>query len=138
MALTPSAEARVAAFSGAIASGLEFFQHAQEMPSGLAAFDAAYRVLVLTKQFSQPPVEATLAGHILHWPENTVRPHSVLAWRDALGFCVDARLPMPPNWNTVCYLASLAEELCARVPAPISPAAPPTLFDRVLGNFLRP
>jgi len=35
MAITPSAEARVAAFSGAIASGLEFFQHAQEMPSGL-------------------------------------------------------------------------------------------------------
>src|SRR6267154_342061 len=69
--------------AGATGSGLEFFQHAQEMPSGLAAFDAAYRVLVLTKQFSQPPVEATLAGHILHWPENTIAPHSVLAWRDA-------------------------------------------------------
>ena len=138
MSITPAAEARVAAFSGAIASGVEFFQQAQELPSGLAAFDAAYRVLVLTKQFSQPPVDATLAGHILHWPENTIAPHSMLAWRDAFGFCVDARLPEAPNWNTVCYLASLAEELCARVPAPILPASPPTLFDRILGRFLRP
>src|SRR4029077_4248006 len=102
-AITPALEARVAKFSGAIASGLDFFQHAQELPTGLSTFDSAYRVLVLTKQFGNPPVDAALAERILHWPPDTIAPHSVLAWRDAFGFCVDARLPGPANWNTVSY-----------------------------------
>ena len=137
-AITPSAEARVAKFSGALASGLDFFQHAQELASGLPEFDAAFRVLVLPKQFSRPPVDASLAARILHWPADTVAPHSVLAWRDAFGLCMDARLPGPANWNTVSYLATLAEDLCAAVPAPLISAAPPTIIDRVVGSFLRP
>jgi hypothetical protein len=137
-AISPRVEARVAAFSGAIASGLDFFQNAQELPSGLAAFDAAYEVLVLPKQFGKPPVEAALGERILHWPASSIAPHSVLAWRDAFGLHVQARLPAPSNWGAVSYLASLAEELCARVPAPLKSGVPPTFFDRAVARILEP
>jgi hypothetical protein len=136
--ISPRVEARVAAFSGAIASGLDFFQNAQELPSGLAAFDAAYEVLVLPKQFGKPPVDAALGERILHWPADTIAPHSMIAWRDAFGLHVDARVPAPANWSTVSYLASLAEEMCARVPAPLKSGVPPTFFDRAVAQILEP
>jgi len=136
--ISPRMEARVAAFSGAIASGLDFFQNAQELPSGLAAFEAAYELLVLPNQFSKPPVDAALGERILHWPADTTTPHSMLAWRDAFGLHVDARLPAPANWGAVLHLASLTEDLCARIPAPLQSAAPPTLFDRAVARILEP
>ena len=137
-AITPAVEARVAKFSGALASGLDFFRHAQELPSGVAEFDAAYRILALPTQFANSPVDSSLAGRILHWPADSVAPHSVLAWRDAFGFCMDARLPGPANWNTISYLASLAEDLSARLPAPIRSGAAPTMLDRLVGKILSP
>ena len=136
-ALTARAVARVAAFSGALASGLEFFQNSRELPSGLAAFDAAYEVLVLPQQIQQPPVDAALGQRLMNWPANAIAPHSVLAWRDAFGLHIEARLPAPPTWGNASYLAALGEELCARVPAPQSSPVPPTLFDRAVGWILR-
>jgi hypothetical protein len=136
-ALTGRAVARVAAFSGAIASGLEFFQNSRELPSGLAAFDAAYEVLVLPQQIQQSPVDAALGQRMLSWPANAIAPHSVLAWRDPFGLHIEARLPSPATWGNASYLAALAEELCARVPAPQSSAVAPTLFDRAVGWILR-
>jgi hypothetical protein len=136
--ISPKVEARLAAFSGAIASGMEFFQNAEERPSGLAEFDAAYEVLVLGKQFGQPPVDVSLGREILSWPAGAIAPRSVLAWRDPFGFHVQARLPGPANWNTVCYLTSLAEAMCARVPAPVSSAVPLTFVDRAIARILEP
>ena len=136
--LPPKVDARVAAFSGTIASALEFFQRAEERPSGLAEFDAAYEVLVRREQFMEGPVDEALARKILSWPAETVAAHSMLAWRDAFGFHVQARLPGPPNWSTVSYMASLAEELCARVPAGVKSAVPPTFVDRAIEKILEP
>jgi hypothetical protein len=137
-AIPAGVEARVAAFSGAIGSAVELFQNAQELPSGLAAFDARYEVLVLPKQIQKQPVDAALGQRVLSWPADAIAPHSVLAWRDPFGLHLQARLPGPPNWSTVSYFASLAEDLCARVPAPQSLPAPPTLFDRAVARILRP
>jgi hypothetical protein len=136
--LPPRAEERVAKFSVTIASALDFFQKAEERLSGLAAFDAAYEVLVLREQFSEAPVDAALAQKILSWPTETIRPHSMLAWRDPFGFHLQARLPGPANWSTVSYLASLGEELCARVPAGRKPAVAPTFVDRAIERILEP
>jgi hypothetical protein len=127
----------VAAFSGAIASGLEFFRNSRELPSGLAAFDAAYEVLVLPQQIQDSPVDAALGQRLMNWPANAIPPHSVLAWRDAFGLHLEARLPAPPTWGNASYLAAVGEELCARVPAPQGSAVPLTLFDRALGWILR-
>ncbi len=91
-AIMPEAESRVAAFSGLAARAVGFFRDAGELPSGVAAFDAAYQVLVLPRQIRQPPVDPTLADRILHWPADAVAPHSVLAWRDPYAFHVQARL----------------------------------------------
>jgi hypothetical protein len=134
---TARAIGRVAAFSGALASSLEFFQNSRELPSGLAAFDAAYEVLVLPQQVQQSPVDAALGQRLMNWPANAIAPHSVRAWRDAFGLHIEARLPAPATWGNASYLAALAEELCARVPAPQSSGAPPTLFDRAVGWILR-
>jgi hypothetical protein len=116
---------------------LEFFQNSRELPSGLAAFDAAYEVLVLPQQVQQSPVDAALGQRLMNWPANAIAPHSVRAWRDAFGLHIEARLPAPATWGNASYLAALAEELCARVPAPQSSGAPPTLFDRAVGWILR-
>jgi hypothetical protein len=137
-AIPVGAKARVAAFSGAIGSAVELLQNAQELPSGLAAFDARYEVLVLPKQIQKQPVDAALGQRMLSWPADAIAPHSILAWRDPFGLHLQARLPGPPNWSTVSYFASLAEDLCARVPAPQSLPAPPTLFDRAVARILRP
>jgi hypothetical protein len=137
-AIPEGAKERVAAFSGAIGSAVEFFQNAQELPSGLAAFDARYEILVLPKQIQKQPVDAALAQRVLSWPADAIAPHSILAWRDPFGLHMQARLSGPPNWSTVSYFASLAEDLCARVRAPQSLPAPPTLFDRAVARILRP
>lgn len=137
-AISPSGEARVAKFSSLISSGLEFLKNARELPSGLAEFDRAYEILVLPQQFSRSPLDAALAQKFLHWPTDAVAPHSVLAWRQAFGFCLDARLPGPANWRNVEYLASLAEEICPRMAAPLVSATPPTALDRVLGKIMQP
>jgi hypothetical protein len=137
-AIPAGAKARVAAFSGAIGSAVELFQDTQELPSGLPAFDARYEVLVRHKQFQKQPVDAALGQRALSWPADAVAPHSMLAWRDPFGLHLQARLPGPPNWSTVSYLASLGEDLCARVPAPQSLPASPTLFDRAVARILRP
>ena len=136
--ISPSAEARVAKFSSVIASGVEFLKNARELPSGLVEFDQAYEILVLPQQFSKSPVDAALAQKFLHWPPEVVTPHSVLAWRHAFGFCLDARLPGPANWKNVEYLASLADEICPRMPAPLGSATPRTVLDRVLGKMMQP
>ncbi|HUC55307.1 MAG TPA: hypothetical protein VMR90_14740 [Candidatus Cybelea sp.] len=136
-AIPEGAKARLMAFSGTIGSAVELFQNAQELPSGLSAFDTRYEVLVLPKRFAQPLVDAVLAQRLLTWPADSIAAHSVLAWRDPLGFHVQARLPGPANWGSVTYLASLAEEWCARVPAPEKPQGPPTMFDRAVSWVLR-
>ena len=136
--ISPTAEARVAKFSSVIASGLEFFKNAREMPSGLAQFDEKYEIVVLPQQFSKSPLDPPLAQKFLHWPADAITPHSVLAWRHAFGFCLDVRLPAPANWRTVEYLASLADEICPRIPAPLVSAAPATMLDRVIGKLMQP
>lgn len=135
--IPPGIESRVAAFSGALASTTSFFREARELPSGLAAFDAAYHVLVLTSHFTEPPLDPPLATRVLHWPADAIAPHSVAAWRDPFGFHFQARLPAPPNWSTVTHFLALAEDCCARLPGPTAPSAPPTFVDRLVARILR-
>jgi hypothetical protein len=87
----------VARFSEVAAEAIELLQAGREFPSGLSAFDAAYQVLVLPQRIAQSPVDAALAERILHWPEDTVTPHSLLVWRDPSGLHFQARLPAPPT-----------------------------------------
>jgi hypothetical protein len=132
--MPPAVQARVAAFSPALAGVVEFFHDAVELPSGLPAFDAAYRVLALPQQFQQP-CDADLAARILHWPEEAIAPHSVLAWRDSIGLHFKVRLPAPANWQTVSYAIALAEQFASRVPPGSTPSAPASLVDRVVARI---
>jgi hypothetical protein len=132
--VSAAAQAKVAAFSPALGSAIDFFHAATDVPSGLPDFDAAYQVLGLSQQFGQPLI-ADLAVRILHWPEDTIVPHSVLVWRDPFGLHLQVRLPAPANWPTVCYAVGLAEELATRLPAAEMPSAPPSLVDRLIARF---
>ena len=136
LGVPPVAEARVAAFSSALGGAIEFFRNGRETPAGLAAFDTTYRVLTLTEKFQQPPVNPALAERVLKWPDDSVRPHSVLAWRDPFGLQLQARLPAPPNWVTVSYFLALAEDLSSRVPPPAVPAVPLKFSDRLIARLL--
>jgi hypothetical protein len=126
-----------AAVNGAVASDLMFFRDAQEVPSGLAAFDAAYRVLALPRLFAKPPLDPALAERVVHWPAGATAPHSIQAGRDPFGFEIQARLPEPPNWAAVSYFVSLAEDLCTRLPAAVTPSSPATLVDRLVRRMRR-
>jgi hypothetical protein len=134
LAVSPGAMAKIADFSSAGASAIEFLRDARETPAGLAAFDAAYQVITLPEKFRQPLVNPALAERVLHWPDSAVRPHSLLAWRDPFGVQFQARLPGPPNWVTVSYFLALAEDFCAQVPPPAVPAIPRTFLDRLIAR----
>jgi hypothetical protein len=132
--LSAAAQARVATFSTALASAIEFFHDASRFPSGLPAFDAAYQVLALPQQ-ARHPLHTELAARILHWPEQAIAPHSVLAWRDPFGFHLKVCLPAPANWPTVSYSVALAEQFASCLPATSMPSAPASLVDRVIARF---
>ncbi len=132
--LPPSAQARVTAFSSTLGGGIEFFQNAVEVPSGLPAFDGFYRVLVLPGQFRHL-VDPDLAARILKWPQHAIAPHSVLLWRDPMGFHCKVRLPSPANWPTVSCSVALAEEFALRLPAGSMPLAPPGALDQLIGGL---
>jgi hypothetical protein len=134
--VSPAIQARVANFSGAAADAVAFLRDARDLPSGVAAFDAAYRVSALP-QVQHSPIEPGLAKRILDWSGDAIHPHSVLAWRDPFGLVFEARLPAPANWATVLYLVSLGEELSERVPACEVSPAPRTLVDRVIARMVR-
>lgn len=136
--IPPGVESRVAAFSGTAASAVAFVRDARELPSGLAPFDAAYQILLSQQELpNQPVVDCPLAQRILHWPPDTVAPHSVLAWRDPFSLQLQARLPVTPNWATISYFLALAEDLIARVPRPVISPAPQGFVDRLVARFLR-
>lgn len=135
--MPPGIESRAAALSSAFASAAVFFRDSKELPSGMAAFDAAYHVLVLPARFPHPPLDAALAARVLRWPADAIAPHSVMAWRDPFAFHFLAQLPETPTWPTVSCLLGLAEDLCARLPGPVAPSAPPTFADRLVARILR-
>jgi hypothetical protein len=135
-AISAPAQAVIGKFSAALASELEFVRDARELSTGLPAFDAAYQVWALPRQFQRPPLDAALAAQLLSWPAEAISPHSVLAWRDRFGLHLEARLPAPANWATVSHLQLVAEQLSNLLPAPVVPAAPPTFLDRVAARFL--
>lgn len=91
---------------------------AREFPSGLADFDAEYKVLAAPRQVAGPPVSPVLAQRIVKWPKNAVAPNPVAAWRDQSGFHVEAHLSRMSNWATIEYLLSLGEDMCAQLPTP--------------------
>jgi hypothetical protein len=91
---------------------------AREFPSGLADFDAAYKVLAAPRQVSSPPVTPALAQRFVKWPENAVAPNPMAAWRDQSGFHVEAHLSKMSNWATIEYLLSLGEDISAHLPTP--------------------
>jgi len=130
-----NAAARLAGFSGVLASAVEFLRRAHELPSGHAAFDAAYQVLALTQRTNQPLVDTTMARRFLEWPAAAVTPHSFLAWRDAFAFHLQAMLPEQANWPAVAYFVSIAEDWVARIPPPSVPAARRTFVDRLAARF---
>jgi hypothetical protein len=135
--LSSDLQAKVAAFSGTAASAVGFFREAQEMPSGLPAFDAAYKVMVLSSRVREAPVDAALAERVLHrWPADATAPHSLLAWRDPFGLHLQARFPTLPDWSNIAFLVSLAEDFCPRLPSPITSPAPQGPVDRIIARFI--
>jgi hypothetical protein len=129
--------ARVTSRSSSVASAAGFLRSAQEMPSGLPAFDAAYQILAISGQTRERPLGAPFAERLLHWPAEAIHPHSMLVWRDPLGLVVQVRLPGPPNWATVSYFLALAEDFAERLPPPAVPPAPPGFVERLLARCLR-
>jgi hypothetical protein len=132
---TLEAQTKLAKFSGTLARGAAFLRDAQELPSGLPAFDEAYEVLAIEKLIHQPLVDVSFARRFLEWPTDAVQPHSLIAWRGPFGLDVEVRLPGAPNWATVFYLVTLAEDFTTRVPA-ATPAAPRGFVDRIVASFL--
>jgi hypothetical protein len=113
--LPPGVEVHIAQLSGTLDGAVRFLREAHEVRSGVADFDALYEVRA--RQTSYPPVDAALAGRILHWPADAVAPQSMVAWRDPFGFNCNVRLPGPPNWATVDWLAGVGSDCAARLPA---------------------
>jgi hypothetical protein len=135
--LSQAAQQRVTSFSAAAADAVAFLRDARDLSSGVAAFDAAYQVSALPRRLVHSPIEPALAKRIMDWPHDSIRPHSVLAWRDPFGLVLEARLPAPANWATVSYLLALGEDLCGRLPPPEGSAAPSTFLDRVIARTVR-
>ena len=117
-------EARFASLSRLTANEADFLRIAQEISSGCPAFDGSYQVLVIPGRELQGVVDRKLAERLLQWPEGTVKPHSLLAWRDPFGVHFQARLAYQPNWAAVTYLISAGEEICSRLPPPVPVACP--------------
>jgi hypothetical protein len=96
---------------------LERFSHyTTEVASGWRPFDDVYRVLAIPRRFSQPPVDPALAQRILGSLADSIKPHSLYAWRHASALEIQARLPDSPNVPTVSWLVALGEDLIARLP----------------------
>jgi hypothetical protein len=133
--VTPDIQAKVAAFSGLAASAVRLTREGKETPTGFPAFDKTYQVASLGVSW-QPLVDARLAERIIAWPNDVVALHTLLAWRDPFGFSVEARLPAPPNWATICYVVALAEDLSARLPAGRAVAPPKGIVDQFVTAIL--
>lgn len=129
-------ESKLTGLSGTAASAIRFIRDSRELPSGFPAFDSAYQVLVLPGRVSAAPVDSALAERALHWPADTIAPHSVLAWRDPFGLKFEARLPGQPDWPTVLNFLAFAEDVTARLPAPVASSAPRGLVDRLIARLL--
>jgi hypothetical protein len=128
-------QAKVAKFSGLAASAIHLLQEGKEAPSGVSSFDSAYQVLCLGVSW-QPLVDAKLAERMLAGPGNGDAIHALLMWRDPFGFCVEARLPAPPNWATICHVVGLAEDLSVRLPAGKIPGPPKGIVDELLMRIM--
>ncbi len=135
--LTPETGSRIAAISQAFAGAARFAHDAHEVPSGCGEFDQRYEVLVAPQHSGHSIVSAELAKRIVNWPTDALRVYSVVAWRDPFGFVFEARLPGPPNWATVSYFLSLANDLVARLPVAAVPSQERTLVDRAVARLLR-
>ena len=134
---TPEALGKIAKFSGTAADAVQFLRDAPESPSGLAEFDRAYQAMAPNNHFRAPLVDANLAKRILEWPPNTVGAHSMLAWRDRFGLHFQARLPGPPNWETIRYFLEVSEALTQRIPAGSMPSEAHGFVDKVVEKFQR-
>jgi hypothetical protein len=134
-ALSPGVDARIAKFSNTLAGVTQFLRDSDEVRSGIAAFDAAYEVMA--RQTARPLVDAALARRIVFWPPDAVVPYSIVAWRDPFGFNFNARLPGPPNWATVAWLASVGGDFAGRLPAAVTAPRPSGCFDRIIGRISR-
>jgi hypothetical protein len=133
--LSPGREERIAQWSGMLAGAVRFLQDAHEVTSGVAGFDAAYEVRA--RQPSHAPVDAALAERILHWPAEAVAPHFMVVWRDPFGFNCNARLPGPPNWATVAWLAGVGADCAARLPVAAAAPLPSGWLDRITARIVR-
>jgi len=129
--VSPEMQARVAAFSGLAAGAIRLLRDGRDTATGYASFDKAYQLSTFGVSW-QPLIDARLAERIVSWPADVVALHTLLAWRDPFGFYIEARLPAPPNWATICYLVGLAEELCARLPAGRTVETPRSIVDRLI------
>jgi hypothetical protein len=116
-----NAAAQLASLRTTVAEGLDFLARAHEMPVGVPAFDAVYKVLVSGDGTPDiPRIGSALAERFIEWPPPAITPRSMAAWRDRFGFHVEARLWGTPNWPTVSHLLALAEDLRSRLPVPRS------------------
>jgi hypothetical protein len=91
---------------------------AREFPSGQPDFDTAYEVLATAAPVSAPPLNPAVAKRFVAWPEQTIAPQSVLAWRDPAGCHLRVHLAKMPNWATIEYLLLVGEDFCSCLPSP--------------------
>lgn len=134
--ISPELQAKVAAFSGLASSAIHLLRDGKETTTGYPPFDKAYQLSTLGVSW-QPLVDTRLAERIVSWPSEVVALHTMLAWRDPFGFYLEARLPAPPNWATICYVVSLAEDLSGRLPAGRTVEAPKGVVDQVIMGIMR-
>ena len=137
VALSSHSPSKIAAFSGTAAGVLKFFEEAQEVASGNAAFDKTYRVLMIPDKSQKKPVDPALADSIINWPASGVAVHSTLFWRDPFGFHAEAGLVAQPNWATIEHLVAISEALIERIPQSVPTAAPSGIVDRLVAGLMR-
>ena len=122
---------RIGRVSSDLAGQVMLERCGREQPSGLASFDAVYKVVGMASSV----VDETLAAQFIQWPAAGVVPHSILAWRDHSGLRLEARMPGPPDWASVVHFIDLGRALSRRLPPPVPVPQPRGWFDCLMDKL---
>jgi hypothetical protein len=60
----------------------------------------------------------------------------MLVWRDPFGLHFETRLPGVPNWPSVSYLLSVADDLRAHLSSPGVPNTQEGIIDRIASHLI--
>jgi hypothetical protein len=124
-------------FSTQAAAIQTFCREAKELPSGLAGFDAEFKVLARNFRPGRPAVGQAQAEAFWHWPPGEQEPLAIVGWRDCLGLHLQARLVAPPTRKVVVHFLELGEGCARELPSPFRSTKGPAGLDRLVAKLLQ-